>query len=199
MGELLLGGGVALGAGVLTWYVRARRLRILAVERLNEPVAEVREVAEVIDTTPALPRATWLPPLVAVVVSVGLWLAFALPPVFCVATGILVLVLGILLEVNLFEGRCLRLEGQLADAIDMVVGALGAGAGATDAMRSAAREAPRPQDRELNNLTARRGLRGPGAPRAARDLRALRLHPGGARGDRRQPDQHLVHRRPHHP
>lgn len=155
MGEVLFGGGVALGAGALAWFLRARRTRILAVERLNQAFVTAEEAEPVIEPAPALPRYPWLPPLVAVTVAAGMWLVLGWPAIFCTSVGLLVLVLGVVLEVNSFESRCLRVENQLADAIDMIVGALGAGAGATDAMQSAAREAPAPLDRELHNLTAR--------------------------------------------
>lgn len=155
MGEALLGGGVVLGAGALAWVLRTRRTRALSVKRLSQPFVHVREAQKPAPLAPALPRYHWVPPICAVVVSVGLWLITGWSAVFCVAAGLIVLVLSHLLESNLVEARALRLETQLADAIDMIVGALGAGAGTMDAIEVASRETPAPLSQELSDLVGR--------------------------------------------
>lgn len=156
MNELVLGGGVAaIGAGALAWVLRARRLRALSLERLGQPFVQVRETVEHESPAPALPRYHWIAPLVALVLAGGLWLLTGMSTVFCVSVGLIVLVLVHLLESNLHEARSLRIEAQLADAIDMMVGALGAGAGVMDSIETAANETPAPLDRELLDLVAR--------------------------------------------
>ena len=145
----------AVGAGALAWMLRARRLRALSLERLGEPLVPVREEQVREAPAPALPRYHWIGPLVGVVVSVGVWLVTGWSAIFCVSLGLIVLVLTHMLEANLHEGRSLRIEAQLADSIDMMVGALGAGAGVMDAIETAANETPAPLDRELHDLVGR--------------------------------------------
>jgi tight adherence protein B len=156
MGELLIGGVAAFGAGAIAWVLRQRRLRAMSLRRLAEPLVPTRARAEErILLAPALPRYTWAPPLVAVIVSVGLYLALSWPPVLCVAIGLVTLVLGHMIEVNVHESRSVKLETQLADAIDMIVGALGAGAGTMDALDGAGAETRQPLRSELQALVGR--------------------------------------------
>ncbi len=155
MREVLLGGGVALGAGALAWILRIRHLRSVALQRLAEPWVRVEELEERELPAPALPRYYWAPPLTAVVISTSLWLFAGWHALLCVGIGLIVLVLGHLLEAHLAGGRALKIENQLADAIDMMVGALGAGAGTMDAIEASSRESPSPLDRELSDLVNR--------------------------------------------
>jgi tight adherence protein B len=139
----------------VAWLLRWRHLRALSLQRLTEPFVKVQEREEPEPLAPALPRYHWIPWTAGILVGLTVWLAFGLMPVFCVALGLIVLVLSHLVEANLAEGRALKLEAQLADSIDMIVGALGAGAGMMDAIDGAARESPEPLSSELTNLVGR--------------------------------------------
>jgi Flp pilus assembly protein TadB len=79
----------------------------------------------------------------------GWGLAFALA--VAVLCGV-----SVLLMAGLFTGRrAVKLQSQLADAIDMMVGSLQAGAGLLEAVQSAGREARRPIRRHIDALLVR--------------------------------------------
>jgi tight adherence protein B len=63
--------------------------------------------------------------------------------------------LGSELETYLAQRRASRLETQLADAIDLMIGALGAGTGVSNAMSAAAEETRQPLKDQLDDLLGR--------------------------------------------
>ena len=82
-------------------------------------------------------------------------LVFGLAPIFAAAVCIVVSLLGNQLEIYLSGRKAMRIEGQLADAIDMMIGALGAGAGVMVSLESAVREAREPLRSPLEEMVAR--------------------------------------------
>ena len=74
---------------------------------------------------------------------------------FVVAAGLILSLLGAQLEAHLAARSMARIETQLADAIDLMVGALGAGAGVTDALENATRESQRPLRPQLEDVINR--------------------------------------------
>ncbi len=144
---------VFVGAGAALWIGVDRWLHQLAVRRLHAGEA---------DAPPGLLRGRELvgrqPLAAALLGGVMLLLVARLvteqPPYWVAATAI-GLSLGLLVEDLLAERRLVRLETQLADAIDLLVGALQAGAGLAAALGQAA-EASRAPFRPLLEDMSRR-------------------------------------------
>ena len=78
---------------------------------------------------------------------------WALP--FVIAVGLIVSLLGGQLESYLAARKTARIETQLADAIDLMVAALGAGAGVTDALENVLRESRSPLRPQLEEVVGR--------------------------------------------
>lgn len=141
----ILGGILSvLGAAAYGW--RVLRVRHAVRERLESALFEPELGAEQrpLPRRSALRRWRWIPCLVGVVVAAAIALLTPLHWLFGTTFGIIVGLLGLELEGFLAARRAARLEAQLADTIDLMVGALGAGAGIMSALENAAREAPRP-------------------------------------------------------
>ena len=96
-----------------------------------------------------------IPWLVGAAVAGGLWFAFGLRPTYSGTAGLVVGLLGWQLEVMFAERRIQKIETQLADAIDLMVGALRAGAGLTKALESAVRESSPPLTEQLDEVARR--------------------------------------------
>jgi Flp pilus assembly protein TadB len=93
---------------------------------------------------PLLRRAQWLPWVAGVVIGAGLYFALNLQPTYCLAIALLTALIGVQIEATWAQRRVQRLEIQLADAIDLIVGALRAGGGLLGALENAAHESRRP-------------------------------------------------------
>lgn len=155
MNVLIIAGCVAV-IGAAVWALRVQHLRSTARERLYQDV-DVTEgkKSEYLKLTPSLRRYRFVPWLIALLVASTLHLFFALPLVYCVALGIITGVIGYLIEGWIAARNAARLETQLANAIDLMVAALHAGAGVMEALDSAAREAGKPLKSELHELMGR--------------------------------------------
>jgi Flp pilus assembly protein TadB len=156
---LLVGGG---------WWVYRRRLRFLALERLAEPFVRDAEAGTGFRVPAGLvPGSRWLP----VTLSVGLGLlvhfALGLDWVFAAAITLAGIVITSLAYTHIAQQRAYRFETQLTDAIDPIVGGLHAGAGALDALDTAAREVREPLRSHLQDLVG--GIRLGETPRHALD------------------------------
>ena len=75
--------------------------------------------------------------------------------VYGVSLGVIVGVMTWIIEQQIAARRALKLETQLANSIDLMVGALSAGAGTTEALDSAARESPQPMRDEIEEVLGR--------------------------------------------
>ena len=80
---------------------------------------------------PVQSRYSWLPWLIGIAVGLTLLLVFRPRPAYYVVPALVVSLLGNELDKMRVGRRTNRIEAQLADAIDIMVGALQAGAGAT--------------------------------------------------------------------
>ena len=153
MTAALLGAGAALSAGVVAWAYRGvRNQRIVRDRLMLKPVVANTEIAE--EDRPQAPKsclrryrfAAWtagVSTFLLLVLFVGLAPAFALA--LAVMSGV---------GVHLFEDqraarKSLLIETQLAEAIDLMVASLSAGAGALEAMETAAEEVKVPLKDEL--------------------------------------------------
>ena len=155
--SLLLFGLLLLGLGVIASAWRNARSRALARGRM-ESSAEVAGPAAP-EPVPAarsfLVRHRFLPWIVGLLTAGALHFALGWHPPFVIAVGLIVSLLGGQLESYLAARRTARIEAQLADAIDLMVAALGAGAGVTDALENAMAESRPPLRPQLEELVGR--------------------------------------------
>ena len=144
---------LALGAVYLWYGQRARRLaaeRLAALVERPDPREADEALLRTIRTFPA--RYPLLAPATGVLTALLFWLAFGLPLEVSVAAGVLIGVLVYLAEGFVAERRIATIEIQLAEAIDLLVGSLRAGASLLSAFESSLEEtAPplRPYFKEL--------------------------------------------------
>jgi tight adherence protein B len=141
------------------WYrERARRYAAARLDGLlrQEAVtlAEGREVARAEPLRPYPPRYRLLPPVVGLLVIAGTRIG-GIPLEVAAALGCLIGVLGYLLEELIAEQRTARIEAQLSDAIDLLVGALRAGSALLAALEASLREARAPLRPYLQDIVSR--------------------------------------------
>jgi tight adherence protein B len=157
----IAGGAVALT--MIGWAWRRIAHRRNALERLFETDAdEVQTSAEESEQDhsverwqPWLKRHRWIPISAAVVTGLILFFGVGLATPFAVAATLLVALLGWQIESWLAARRSTKLELQLADAIDLMVGALGAGASASVAIEAALSETGKPLRPVLDEVLSR--------------------------------------------
>jgi Flp pilus assembly protein TadB len=145
---------IAVGmVGLFLWAVRRTRDRREIQDRLFGDVPgrlpPIRRRSRARETVAVLSLAVGIGAGLITCEVLGWGMAFALA--FGILCGVLVL-----LGAGFFTGRrSVRLQAQLADAIDMMVGSLQAGAGLLEALQSAGREARRPLRRYFEALLVR--------------------------------------------
>lgn len=155
MSEVLIGGGAAAGAGALWYAWRVQRIRRISRERLHIEV-EGREKREYeVTLSPTLRRYLWAPWAIGIAACLVVALVLRLELVYGVSLGVITGVMAWILEQQLAARRSLKLENQLANAIDLMVGALSAGAGTSEALDSAARETQKPIQTEIQEVLGR--------------------------------------------
>jgi Flp pilus assembly protein TadB len=140
-------------AGVVWYYLGAARPR----QRARTRLAAALEL-----DGPASPRVQvfvrrrwWLPWLAAALAGAAVALLTPLPRPLAVAFGVVTGLLAWQGELARLVGRRLQIEAQLADAIDLMVGTLRAGASALSALEKAAGEAKRPLRPQLEEVLGR--------------------------------------------
>ena len=154
-------GLILVGAIAGLYLVYVQRVRWLAAARLVELVAPVdaekenREQLLIRTVRSFPPRYRFAPPSIALLAALALWLLVGLPVSVAVAGGILIGVLSYLIEEHLAEQRAATIEGQLAAAIDLLVGSLRAGASLLAAFESALQEAAPPLRPHLQEVAGR--------------------------------------------
>jgi len=156
---LLVGGG---------WWAYKRRLRALSLDRLAEPF--VRDAEEgAVERTPAgiVPGRRWIPVSLSVVAGLVVHYLVGLDWVFAAAIVLAGFVVTSLVYTHIAQQRAYRLETQLTDAIDLIVGGLHAGAGTLDALDTASGEVRLPLRNHLQALVG--GIRLGESPRHALD------------------------------
>lgn len=155
MSEVYIGASAFAGAGALYWVWRGRRLHRIARERLGDDLLAKDSASAGIEVHPWLRRRPVVPILVGLLVTIALVFLARWWITYCVSIGIITGVLTYLLEQQIAGQRALKIEMQLATALDLMVGALGAGAGITEAIDSAARETAEPLKTELHEVLGR--------------------------------------------
>jgi Flp pilus assembly protein TadB len=156
--EVLIGAGIAAGAGVLghAWRKRAKRLR--AERRLGAWLRTEEDITPSIEPRSAptvLRRHRVLPWVGALALALVLYFGFGTRTIFVVTFAMIVGTLGSLAESFLFSRFTLKLETQLADAIDLLVGSLRAGGSLMQGLESALRETEKPLRTELEDVVGR--------------------------------------------
>jgi Flp pilus assembly protein TadB len=156
--EILLFSGLLLsGLAIIAFAWRNARARAMSRQRMEGsgeasavPGAERRGAPR---TFPV--RYRLLPWMLGFSAAVLMYFVFGWGVAFVITVGLLFSLLGGQLESHLAARSMARIETQLADAIDLMVGALGAGAGVTDALENATRESQRPLRPQLDDVIGR--------------------------------------------
>ena len=133
------------------------RRRELAWERLAEQDATGRTAAPAIPTAGRRLRRRWIwvPWAGAAVVMAVIWLLLNFSAPYVLAIGLVVGLLASQIEAFLAGRTVARLESQLADAIDIMIGAVGAGASVTGALEAAIQESHAPLRPYLEEVAGR--------------------------------------------
>jgi tight adherence protein B len=159
MGELLAAVGLLCASAIIAYLWRNARLQNLSRRRFESTLrafeSDEFSQAELPPAQPLLRRHRLLPWLVGAATWGMLSFVVGLLEIYSVTVG---LVVGLLLwqvEVMLADRRVHRVETQLADAIDLMVGSLRAGAGMLNALESAVRESHPPLKEQLDEMSGR--------------------------------------------
>jgi tight adherence protein B len=159
MGETLALMGLASGCGALFYAWRQMRLRDLARGRMSSTRAirqvETASVAADHPTVPFARRHRLLPWLIGLMVMASLRATLRLDYPFCLALATIVSLLATLADAMWLGRREALIEQQLADAIDLMVGALHAGASVPTALESALAEIRAPLRGQLEEMLGR--------------------------------------------
>jgi len=154
---LVLLGFVAIGIAGLVQLWRMLHIRRLTRERLaEEPESSEPLQAETVPAVqPFLRRRRWLPWVAGLVVGCLFYFVLGWAAPFAVSLGLIAALLGGQLEAHLAERKTARMENQLADAVDLMVGTLSAGAGVNNALETATDESRRPLQSQLEEVVGR--------------------------------------------
>ena len=175
--ELILPLAVAAAAVIVLYSWRSERLKRMCIERLGASLSTSTARPRPMRTAAPLKRFPtryrFAGPLAGSVVAAGFYFFSGLPSPFAVAAGLLVGVLAGLAEVVVADSKTAKIEVQLADSIDLMVGALRAGAALLKAFDAALAEARQPFRSELQELTGR--IRLGESPQAALNDLATRV------------------------
>jgi tight adherence protein B len=149
----------AIAAAIFYFWYKTRAER-RAFQRLGGLVSRPDRSVTEVDTArqeirPFPPRHRWVGPAIGLIVAAALWFGLGFPVEVCVAVGALIGVLAYLGEEFLAEQRIGKIELQLADSIDMQVGALRAGASLLAAFDSALQETRVPLRPYLEDVVGR--------------------------------------------
>jgi tight adherence protein B len=150
---LFVGWMVMVGLVALGW--RSVRRRELAWQRFTAADGDQAGTAIVRSGGRRLRRRwMWVPWVLGVIAAVAA-LAFRLTPPYVLAVGLMVGLLSSQVESFLAAQHSARLESQLADAIDIMIGAVGAGASVGTAIEAAITECRAPLRPYLEEVSGR--------------------------------------------
>jgi tight adherence protein B len=145
-------GALSLGLGGIAWYWHNRRQRAISIDRLSDPFIEDPEFEPSQVPVGLTPRYRWAAHALVLGLGASLWLLASWEGVFCIAAVLIGWVIVSISFSALARRRGARLEVQLTEAIDLIVGSLHAGAGTLDALDNAAREVREPLGSHLRDL-----------------------------------------------
>lgn len=156
MRALAVLGFSALTFSAVMYVWREFRLRQLALARLSQSEEAVSAQPMLAARTGPLRRTWWFVPWVAgLFCALAVWGFAGWTVTFSVSLALIVGMLGSQLEAYLATRKVAKIENQLADAIDIMIGALGAGAGVHAALESAIQETHRPLRPQLEEALGR--------------------------------------------
>jgi len=144
--------------GLVAYRMHQVQLRALAlvrfqsleiVEPIAEPPVETRRQPQVIR------RYLWLPWICGAIVSVIVFWLVGLSAVISLTMGLIVALLLVIAEVWNAQRQAARLEEQLAEAIDLMIGTLGAGAGLSTSLSVVIEELRDPLRGQFKELLGR--------------------------------------------
>jgi tight adherence protein B len=145
---------LACAGGGLVLYWRSARLRQLARDRLDAGTGPHPAASRPQDQ-PFPQRFRWVALLAGALLFVGLTLFTPLSPIFTTTFGVVVIMLGLRLEAQWADRRRLLMESQLANALDLMISTLQAGASVTAALETATLEARPPLRNQLDDVLGR--------------------------------------------
>ncbi|MEQ8767920.1 MAG: type II secretion system F family protein [Planctomycetota bacterium] len=181
MFELFVTLTALVGGCAVLWVVWTEARRQQALRRLQQstappPLPGTEE--QVIDSSAPVRRInrryTWAAYVVGAFLYLLLRLSTDLPAAFVLAFAIVATVASTLIESQLAARRYAKLEQQLIDLIDLIVGSLRAGAGVLDSFDNALRETQMPLRPLIESIVARIRL-GDRPQQAMRDLSLVPL------------------------
>lgn len=161
MVEVLAISGFAVFAAAVIYGWRRFRLRRLVLERLGEArtsiLTEPRPTVVQSPPTksPLLRPLRWVPWGLVLPSILILYFLVGFPWPYCISLSVIAGLLGSQTEAFLTARKTAKLETQLADAVDIMVGALGAGAGVADALEAAIQETQSPLKPQLEEILGR--------------------------------------------
>ncbi len=171
-GVFILGIGIACVVLVL-WWSRRLALRSAAHARvMQDESTQDRSSPDKLKGRTYPPRYRLVPAALGALTGGGLWYGLGLALPFVAGSGLMVGILGYLLEAIVAEKRLRRIEIQLAEAIDLMVGALHAGLSLSKALDTARKESKQPLRRYLGGLVRKIRL-GENPASAVRELGEL--------------------------
>jgi tight adherence protein B len=145
---------VLIGAALGVFYVlRQTRLKREGRDRLvadTPTTAAATAIGRVFPT-----RFRWVPPLFGLALATGLYVWTPLGALFPGTFGIIVFLLGLRVDAWWAARRRMLIESQLADALDLMIGTLRAGASVMVALESAASESREPLRGQLEEMLGR--------------------------------------------
>ncbi len=146
-----------MGLGFIAAYWRNARVRALAQQRMEiaADAAESSQAPPIPAARSYLVRHRFVPWLLALSAAALLYYAFDWAPPFVVAVSLIVGLLTGRLESYLAQRQTAKIETQLAEAIDLMVAALRAGASVADALGNALRETRSPLLPQLEEVVGR--------------------------------------------
>lgn len=145
---------------VMVYLLQRAAVRRMALERLEASRRDDDPAAN-FDEPPLLPERVFawrywpLPWLLAVALFFVLWSLVRMPLPFAGAFSFVAALLGVQLEASIYAWRVDRIENQLADAIDLMVAAVKAGASLEGALESAVRDGRQPLRRQIEEVLGR--------------------------------------------
>ncbi|PQO27297.1 pilus assembly protein TadB [Blastopirellula marina] len=136
MGTVILLGTIGV-LGIVAYRMHQVQLRALALDRFQtiefaEPTTE--QPAKTRQPRQVIRRYLWLPWICGAIASVIAFWLVGFSAVISLTMGLIVALLFVIVEVWNAQRQAAQLEEQLAEAIDLMIGTLGAGAGLSTSM-----------------------------------------------------------------
>jgi Flp pilus assembly protein TadB len=149
-------GAIALGGAAAWVAVRRSWMRQIVQDRLFEPApVTTTDKPAPVRHRPFLRRYDWIPWLCGVGAAATVWLIFRPALGFVLMPLLLIALLGGQIEIARVNRKLALIETQLAEAIDMMIGALHAGASVLVAFENALAETREPLRTQFQELVGR--------------------------------------------